>query len=101
MVDPLLIVPELRVNKRFIDWEQHQARWSHLKDIELTTFDWRKVGIFIGANVPEALRQLDLRKSTNGTLDGIKTSFGWTVQGNVPRVSFLNRVVQQRPNIRR
>lgn len=84
-VDPLIIVPKLQVNERFINWKQHQNRWPNLRNVELSNFDWREVGIFIGTNVPEALRQLDLRRSTNGSLDGIKTPFGWTIQGNAPR----------------
>jgi hypothetical protein len=75
-VNPLIIVPKLKVNKRFIHWTQHQNRWPNLRNVELSNFDWREVGIFIGENVPEALRQLDLRRSTNGSLDGIKTPFG-------------------------
>ena len=92
-VNPLLIVPELKVNKRFINWLQHQYRWPHLKGIELPTFDWREVGIFIGANVPEALRQLDLRESSDGGLDGVKTPFVWTVQGNIPLEVCLSTTV--------
>ena len=80
LVNPLLIVPELKVSKRVINWKEHQHRWPHLKEIELTNFDWREVGLFVGANVPDALRQEDLRPSPTNSLDGIKTPFGWTVQ---------------------
>jgi hypothetical protein len=86
-------VPKLQVNERFINWKQQQNRWPNLKNVELSNFDWREVGIFIGANVPEALRQLDLKRSSNGSLDGIKTPFGWTVQGNAPRDVCLSPTV--------
>ena len=93
LVNPLLIVPELKVSKRVINWKEHQHRWPHLKEIELTNFDWREVGLFVGANVPDALRQEDLRPSPTNSLDGIKTPFGWTVQGKVPRDVGLSSTV--------
>jgi hypothetical protein len=45
-VNPLIIVPKLQVNERFINWKQHQNRWPNLKNVELSNFDWREVGIF-------------------------------------------------------
>lgn len=84
-VEPLLVVPDLRVNRRCIKWSQHQHQWAHLQYLDLKDFDWREVGIFIGANVPDALKQLETRAPIRSGPHGVKTPFGWTVQGNVPK----------------
>jgi len=45
-------------------------------------FDSHRVGLFIGVNVPGALRQLDMRVPTIDTHpSAVRTPFGWTVMG--------------------
>lgn len=40
--------------------------------------------MFIGVNVPEALMELEVRKSTEGGLVCTRSPFGWTVMGEIP-----------------
>ncbi len=81
----IMIVPDLRVAARYVDWPQEKKRWSHLADLSLEVFDSKQVGVFIGANVVGALLQLELRAPNEGIGPyGLLTPFGWTVMGEVP-----------------
>ncbi len=40
-----------------------------------------EVNLLIGADVPEALQPLEIRKSENGGPFAVKTVFGWTLNG--------------------
>ena len=54
-----MVVPKLRVGNKYINWPKEKLRWKHLEDLDLSVFDSRQVGIFIGANVVEALQPPD------------------------------------------
>lgn len=83
-ISKALIVPRLKVSHRRIDWPIKKKRWGHLTNLNLPVLDTADVGVFIGANVPEALRQLELRIADQTSPVGVSTPFGWTVMGQVP-----------------
>ena len=57
---------------------------THLADLDLGVFDFRLVGVFIGANVVGAWRKLDIREPKERRPCGVITPFGWTVMGEIP-----------------
>ncbi len=58
VIPRLMAVPELRVTPRIINWPVEKRRWPHLSNLNISHFDWREVGMFIGMNVPAAFRQI-------------------------------------------
>lgn len=93
------IVETLNIAKRRIDWPKVKSQWIHLSDLPLNSFDSSSVGILIGANVPGALRQLEMRlPSTETDPAAVLTPFGWTVMGQLsflPPSSQEERSIQQ------
>lgn len=78
------IVESLNVAQRTINWPELKKQWPHLSDLPLEAFDSNRVGLFIGVNVPGALRQLDMRVPTIDTLpSGVRTPFGWAAMGPI------------------
>ena len=61
---------------------QRQASWTHLRDVSLPNCDG-KVKLLLGANVLEAILQLEVRVGKPGQPVGIRTAFGWTLTGSV------------------
>ena len=80
-----MVVPKLRVGNRYINWPKEKLRWKHLEDLDLSVFDSRQVGIFIGANVVGALQQIEIRTPRTTGPYGLLTPFGWTVMGEIPK----------------
>ena len=61
---------------------QKRASWTHLQDVTLPSCDG-KVELLLGANVLEAILQLEVRVGKPGQPVGIRTAFGWTLTGAV------------------
>lgn len=90
VIPRLMAVPELRVTPRIINWPVEKRRWPHLSNLNISHFDWREVGMFIGMNVPAAFRQIDFRPHPTGSgPDAVLTPFGWAVQGLVDASSVI------------
>ena len=82
---PPIIVPEafsVREIKVTVPNVQKRASWTHLKDLDLPKCDG-KVKLLLGANVLEAILQLEVRTGKPGQPVGIRTAFGWTLTGSV------------------
>lgn len=80
----VMIVPKLQLVERYVDWTKERTQLIHLADLDLGVFDSRLVGVFIGANVVGALRQLDIREPKERGPYGVLTPFGWTILGEIP-----------------
>lgn len=61
----VLIVPELQISPRIIDWPTVKQQWPNLKNLDLKPYNWEHVEMFLGANAPAALRQFDIRPASN------------------------------------
>ena len=57
--------------------------WKHLKDIDFPDCSGRRVELLLGANVVEAVLQLEARTGKAGQPVAIRTVFGWTLTGSV------------------
>ncbi len=86
------IVDSLHIAQRTIDWPKLKKQWIHLSDLPLNGFDSSAVGILVGANVPGALRQLEMRlPSTETDPAAVLTPFGWTVMGPLSSLPLANQ----------
>lgn len=59
-------------------------KWSHLRDIDIATFDCKRPGILIGMDNPKLFLQQDcrVRRGSNGNSPvAIRTPLGWTLMG--------------------
>jgi len=78
------IVERLNVAQRTINWPDLKKRWPHLSDLPLEGFDSNRVGLFIGVNIPGALKQFEMRVPTiDSHPSAVRTPFGWTVMGPI------------------
>ena len=55
--------------------------WLHVTDLNLRTVDSSEIKILIGANVPRAHVQLELRQGPESLPMAVRTPLGWTVMG--------------------
>ncbi|XP_043229563.1 uncharacterized protein LOC122385388 isoform X1 [Amphibalanus amphitrite] len=58
-------------------------QWRHVHDLKLPDCRGRKVELLLGANVIEAVLQLEVRTGSPGDPVAIRTVFGWTLTGSV------------------
>ena len=78
-VPEVFSVKEIKVTVPYV---QRRASWTHLQDVSLPNCDG-KVELLLGANVLEAILQLEVRVGKPGQPVGIRTAFGWTLTGSV------------------
>ncbi|XP_043241191.1 uncharacterized protein LOC122391399 [Amphibalanus amphitrite] len=57
--------------------------WHHVQGLKLPDCRGRKVELLLGANVIEAVLQLEVRTGNPGDPVAIRTVFGWTLTGSV------------------
>ena len=57
--------------------------FPHLTDLDMPEVDSEDVAILLGANVLEAILQLDVRRGRPRQSVAILTVFGWTFPGSV------------------
>jgi len=57
--------------------------FPHLTDLDMPEVDSEDVAILLGANVLEAILQLDVRRGRPRQSVAILTAFGWTFPGSV------------------
>ena len=72
-------VKDIKVTAPYV---QKRSSWTHLQDVQLPKCDG-KVELLLGANVIEAILQLEVRVGKPGQPVGIRTAFGWTLSGSV------------------
>ena len=58
-------------------------QWRHVQGLKLPDCRGRKVELLLGANVIEAVLQLEVRTGNPGDPVAIRTVFGWTLTGSV------------------
>ena len=80
-------VPEVftvsRINVSVPKIPYKMPEWSHVQNLELPDCSGKQVELLLGANVLEAVLQLDVRKGKSDQPVAIKTVFGWTLTGTV------------------
>ena len=57
--------------------------WQHVQGLRLPDCRGRKIELLLGANVLEAVLQLEVRTGSPGDPVAIRTIFGWTLTGSV------------------
>ena len=57
--------------------------WKHLKGLPIPDCTTGKIDILLGANVPEAIVQREIRVGRAGQPIAIRTAFGWSLTGSV------------------
>ncbi|KAF0294596.1 hypothetical protein FJT64_000742 [Amphibalanus amphitrite] len=60
-----------------------RIEWKHLLDLDLPDCSGKRVDLLLGANVLEAVLQLEARTGKAGQPVAIRTVFGWTLTGTV------------------
>ena len=79
-------VPEVfaveNINLKVPEVERKQA-WSHLNGLDLPDLSGQRVELLLGANVLDAILQLEARVGNPGEPVAILTEFGWTLTGSV------------------
>ena len=79
------------------DWNKHNEKWDHLKNISFPKAPGRKtIDILIGSDHPELTLALKECYGPIGTPVARKTPLGWTCIGRLPAISSAKRVVYAR-----
>ena len=79
-------VPEVFAVKRInltIPEVRKKHVWSHLSDLDIPDLSGQEVELLLGANVLEAVLQLEARVGKPGDPVALLTEFGWTLTGSV------------------
>ena len=89
-----LLVPRIKVFHRSINWPSEKSKWPFLKDLDLPAIDTTCLGILIGMDIPEAHEYSRTAKPPPGAKGpiAIKSPFGWTVGGHVPKTVVTRHV---------
>ena len=66
---------------------QQNGEWAHLQGLKLSHMNPSDVMVVIGADVPEAFVQLDIRNGKEDQPLAIWTLFGWKIFGSSKRCS--------------
>ena len=81
-------VQTLNVTKDTIGRQESVHNFAYLQGVQLPrTFDLGDDSLLIGADVPEALQPVEIRKSRNGGPYAVKTMSRWTLNGPLNRRS--------------
>ena len=93
-VKDALLVPRIKVSHRSINWPSEKSKWPFLKDLDLPAIDTTCLGILIGMDIPEAHEYSRIAKPPPGAKGpiAIKSPFGWTVGGHVPKTVVTRHV---------
>lgn len=90
-----IVFPLLRMSSRRLkrltyipeplNGQRKKTNYPHLADLDLIPIDFSKITIFLKADCQDALKELQIRKSTPDSPGpwGIKTVFGWWVRDSL------------------
>ncbi|XP_043201117.1 uncharacterized protein LOC122369981 [Amphibalanus amphitrite] len=82
-----IVVPEVfsvrDINVTVPELPDKRIEWKHLLDLDLPDCSGKRVDLLLGANVLEAVLQLEARTGKAGQPVAIRTAFGWTLTGTV------------------
>ena len=82
-----IVVPEVfsvkNINVTVPELPKKKPDWKHLQGLNLSDCSGKRVELLIGANVIEAVLQLEVRTGEAGQPVAIRTIFGWTLVGSV------------------
>ena len=82
-----VVVPEAfsvkKINVTVPEIPHKKPEWKHVQDLNLPDCSGKTVQLLLGANVLEAVLQLEVKKGMAGQPVAIKTAFGWTLAGSV------------------
>ena len=79
------------------DWNKHNEKWDHLKNISFPKAPGRKtIDILIGSDHPELTLALKECYGPIGTPVARKTPLGWTCIGRLPAISSAKRIAYAR-----
>lgn len=84
--DKKISVPEVFAVKSInltVPHIQKKGSWAHLRDLNVPDLSGQKVEMLLGANVLEAVLQLEAKVGRPGEPVAIRTAFGWTLTGSV------------------
>ena len=82
----ILVVPEaftVRGINVAVPHVEMKPDWKHVQGLPIHDCAGKKVELLIGANVIEAVLQLEIRTGNPGDPVAIRTAFGWTLTGSV------------------
>ena len=75
-------IPHLNLPVQKITRSEMQT-WFHVADLEIPEVDSEDVRILLGANVLEAILQLEVHRGSPGQHAAVLTAFRWTLTGSV------------------
>lgn len=82
IVSEAFSVPRINVDVPKIPEKERQS-WYHVRDLHIPSYDGTKVELLLGANVLEAVLQLEARIGRPNQPAAIRTIFGWTLTGTI------------------
>ncbi|XP_043203367.1 uncharacterized protein LOC122371257 [Amphibalanus amphitrite] len=82
-----VVVPEAfsvkKINVTVPEIPHKMPDWKHVQDLDLPDCSGKTVELLLGANVLEALLQLEVKQGKKAQPVAIRTAFGWTLAGSV------------------
>ncbi len=104
-IEEVSVVPTSRLNMpgrpRLADIHDPDL-YTHLDEVDIDPISSESITMLIGANVPDAVLTLDVRRGSNNQPLAVKTVFGWTLFGpaattpSLPSVSNISSLFTSR-----
>ena len=74
-------VPRLGVPAQKIGDKIHNTTFEHLDGLTFPNVKSQEIGLLLGANVPEAIVAVEIKRGSPGNPVAVKTPLGWTLMG--------------------